>query len=133
MLEAEVPTSVATEVFSGLLLNAKPVFRLLRDDLLDDIFFVGMTQFGGLQMQRGLKKRSSISQEPQELKILLQGLQSLAIKRRRESIAVLENSELSRKKDCGPGKLDTGRRTLRDEKNFANLNYQIMSTLIYIL
>ena len=53
MLEAEVPTSVATEVFSGLLLNAKPVFRLLRDDLLDDIFFVGMTQFGGLQMLRG--------------------------------------------------------------------------------
>ena len=35
VLEAEVLTSVDTEVSSCLLLNAEPVFRRLRDDLLD--------------------------------------------------------------------------------------------------
>ena len=52
VLEAEVPTSVDTGVTSCLLLNAEPVFRRLRDDLLDDIFFVGMTQNGGIQIQK---------------------------------------------------------------------------------
>ena len=53
VLEVEVSTSVDNGVTSCLPLNAEPVFRRLRDDLLDDIFFVGMTQFGGLQMLRG--------------------------------------------------------------------------------
>ena len=35
VLEAEVLTSVDTGVSSCLLLNAEPVFRRLRDDLLD--------------------------------------------------------------------------------------------------
>ena len=52
VLEAEGPTSVDTGVTSCLLLNAEPVFRRLRDDLLDDIFFVGMTQNGGIQIQK---------------------------------------------------------------------------------
>ena len=53
VLEAEGPTSADAGVTSCLLVNAEPVFSRLRDDLLADIILVGMTQFGGLQMQRG--------------------------------------------------------------------------------
>ena len=53
VLEDEVPTSADAGVTSCLLVNAEPVFSRLRDDLLADIILVGMTQFGGLQMQRG--------------------------------------------------------------------------------
>ena len=53
VLEAEVPNSVDNGVTSCLPLNTVTVFKRLPDDLFDDIFFVGMTQFGGLQMQRG--------------------------------------------------------------------------------
>ena len=42
MLEDEGPTSADAGVTSCLLVNAKPVFRRLRDDLFDDIFLVGM-------------------------------------------------------------------------------------------
>ena len=52
VLEDEVPTSADAGVTSCLLVNAEPVFRRLRDDLLADILFVGMAQFGGLQLQR---------------------------------------------------------------------------------
>ena len=41
-----MPTSADTGVTFGLLLNAEPVFRRLRDDLLDDIFLVGMVYVG---------------------------------------------------------------------------------------
>ena len=54
VLEVEGPTSADAGVASCLLVNAEPVFRRLRDDLLaDKIFLVGMTHFCGLQMQRG--------------------------------------------------------------------------------
>ena len=52
VLEAEMPTTADTGVTSCLLLNAKPVFRWLRDDLLDEIFLVGMTQLAVFKMQR---------------------------------------------------------------------------------
>ena len=52
VLEAEVLTSVDTGVSSCLLLNAEPVFRRLRDDLLDEIFLVGMTESVVFKMQR---------------------------------------------------------------------------------
>ena len=45
MLEVEGPTSADAGVASCLLVNAQPVFRRLRDDLLDGkIFVVGMIQ-----------------------------------------------------------------------------------------
>ena len=52
VLEAEVLTSVDTGVSSCLLLNAEPVFRRLRDDLLDEIVLVGMTESVVFKMQR---------------------------------------------------------------------------------
>ena len=56
VLEVEVPTSVDNGVPSCLPLNSESVSRRLPNDLLDDIFFVSMTQVGGLQMQRGHRK-----------------------------------------------------------------------------
>ena len=48
VLEGEGPTSADAGVVSYLLVNAEPVFRRLRDDLLDGkIFVIGMTQGGG--------------------------------------------------------------------------------------
>ena len=48
VLEVEGPTSADAGVASCLLFNAEPVFRRLRDDLLDGkIFVIGMTQGGG--------------------------------------------------------------------------------------
>ena len=44
VLEVEEPTSVDAGVTSCLLVNAKPVFRRLRDDLLDGKIFDGMAR-----------------------------------------------------------------------------------------
>ena len=53
MLEVEGPTPADAGVASCLLVNAKPVFGRLRDDLLDGkIFVVGMTQGGGFKVQK---------------------------------------------------------------------------------
>ena len=53
VLEVEGPTSADAGVASCLLVNAEPVFRRLRDDLLDrKIFVVGMTQGCGFKVQK---------------------------------------------------------------------------------
>ena len=58
MLEIEGPTSVDTGITSCLLFNAEPVFRRLRDDLLEEMFLVGMTQMVVFKMQRLLDNAS---------------------------------------------------------------------------
>ena len=53
VLEIEGPTLADAGVASCLLVNAEPVFRRRRDDLLDGkIFVVGMTQGGGFKVQK---------------------------------------------------------------------------------
>ena len=44
VLEVEGPTSADAGVTSCLLVNAEPVFRCLRDDLFDMMFFDGMAR-----------------------------------------------------------------------------------------
>ena len=62
VLEIEGPTLADAGVASCLLVNAEPVFRRLRDDLLaDKIFLVGMTQVGGLQSAKRSVKSTSRS------------------------------------------------------------------------
>ena len=54
------PTSADAGVASCLLVNAEPVFRRLRNDLLDvKILEVGMTQGGGFKMQKRSVKSAS--------------------------------------------------------------------------
>ena len=53
MLEVEGPTSADAGVASSLLVNAEPVFRRLRDDLLaDKIFLDGMIRRGGNELPK---------------------------------------------------------------------------------
>ena len=52
MLEVEGPTSADAGVASCLLDNAEPVFRRLRDDLLDGKIFDGMIQRGGNELPK---------------------------------------------------------------------------------
>ena len=60
VLEVEGPTSADAGVASCLLFNAEPVFRRLRDDLLDvKIFVVGMTQGGDCKVQKRSVKNAS--------------------------------------------------------------------------
>ena len=60
VLEVEGPTSADAGVASCLLVNAEPVFRRLRDDLLDGkIFAVVMTQGGGFKVQERSVKNAS--------------------------------------------------------------------------
>ena len=54
MLKVEGPTSADAGVASCLLFDTEPVFRRLRDDLLDStIFVVGMRRLGGIELQKG--------------------------------------------------------------------------------
>ena len=53
MLEVKGPTSADAGVASCLLVNAEPVFRRLRDDLLDGKIFDGMIQRGGNELPKG--------------------------------------------------------------------------------
>ena len=53
VLEVEGPTSADAGVASCLLLNAEPVFRRLRDDLLDGKIFDGMIRRGGNELPKG--------------------------------------------------------------------------------
>ena len=56
VLEVEGPTSAYAGVASCLLFNSKPVFRRLRDDLLEGkILAVGMIQLGGFELQKRLR------------------------------------------------------------------------------
>ena len=56
VLEVEGPTSADAGVASCLLFNAEPVFRRLRDDLLEDkILAVGMIQLDGFELQKRLR------------------------------------------------------------------------------
>ena len=53
VLEVEGPTSADPGVASCLLANAEPVFRRLRDDLLDGkILEVGIIRGGGFELQK---------------------------------------------------------------------------------
>ena len=52
MLEVEGPTSADAGVASCLLFNAEPVFRRLRDDLLDSKILGGMIRRGGNELQK---------------------------------------------------------------------------------
>ena len=52
MLEVEGPTSADAGVASCLLVNAEPVFRRLRDDLLDGKIFDGMIRRGGNELPK---------------------------------------------------------------------------------
>ena len=61
VLEVEGPTSADAGVTSCLLINAETVLRRLCDDLMAEIFLVGMTQVGGLQSAKTVReKRFSI-------------------------------------------------------------------------
>ena len=75
VVEVEGPTSADAGVASYLLVNAEPVFRRLRDDLLDGkILEVGMIRGGGFEMQkrsvkvlldqRGTSRRNKGNREP---------------------------------------------------------------------
>ena len=55
VLKVEGPTSADAGVASCLLVNTEPVFRRLRDDLLDSKIFDGMIRFGGFELQKGLR------------------------------------------------------------------------------
>ena len=79
VLEVEGPTSADAGVASCLLVNAEPVFRRLRDDLLDrKIFVVGMTQGCGFKVQkRSVKSVSRSSRELQGATTILEKLQEL--------------------------------------------------------
>ena len=56
VLEVEGPTSADAGVASCLLFNAEPVFRRLRDDLLEGkILAVGMIRLGGFELQKRLR------------------------------------------------------------------------------
>ena len=59
VLEVEGPTSADAGVASCLLLNAKPVFRRLRDDLLAGKIFEGMTRRGWKRAAKALRGKSS--------------------------------------------------------------------------
>ena len=52
VLEVEEPTSADAGVASCLLLNAEPVFRCLRDDLLAGKIFEGMIRRGGNELPK---------------------------------------------------------------------------------
>ena len=54
VLEGEGPTSVDAGVASCLLFDTEPVFRRLRDDILEGkILQVGMRWLGGIELQKG--------------------------------------------------------------------------------
>ena len=53
VLEVVGPTSADAGVASCLLVNAEPVFRRLRDDLLDGKIFDGMIPRGGKELPKG--------------------------------------------------------------------------------
>ena len=56
VLEVEGPTSADAGVALCPLFNAEPVFRRLRDDLLEDkILAVGMIRLGGFELQKRLR------------------------------------------------------------------------------
>ena len=55
VLEVEGPTSADAGVASCLLVHAEPVFRRLRDDLLDGKIFDGMIRLGGFELQKRLR------------------------------------------------------------------------------
>ena len=60
VLEVEGPTSADAGVASCLLFDTEPVFRRLRNDLLDGkIFVVGMRQGGGFKVQKRSVKNAS--------------------------------------------------------------------------
>ena len=62
VLEVEGPTSADAGIASCLLLNAEPVFRCLRDDLLaGKIFTVGMIRPGGIELQKGAPWECSLN------------------------------------------------------------------------
>ena len=96
VLEVEGPTSADAGVASCLLVNAEPVFRRLRDDLLDrKIFVVGMTQGCGFKVQkRSVKSVSRSSRELQGATTILEKLQELQGKWRWASDRNSENSVL---------------------------------------
>ena len=53
VLEVEGPTSADAGVASCLLFNAEPVFRRLRNDLLEGkILAIGMIRSGGFELQK---------------------------------------------------------------------------------
>ena len=56
VLEVEGPISADAGVASCLLFNVEPVFRRLRDDLLEGkILAVGMIRLGGFGLQKRLR------------------------------------------------------------------------------
>ena len=93
-------------------MNTGPVFRRLHDDLFDDIFLCRHNTVRRSSNANG----SMISQELQQATTLLQNSKAWQEKRRRETDGGSGNSKLLRENDCGSGKLDTGRRTFRDER-----------------
>ena len=100
MLEVEGPTSADAGVASCLLFDTEPVFRRLRDDLLDGIVFVvGMRRLGGIELpKRGTWEYS----------------------RENGALAAHGNLELR-----GRQRRDTGRnRTILNGKNFLSNNHQ---------
>ena len=99
VLEVEGPTSADAGVASCQLVNAEPVFRRLRDDLLaDKIFLVGMTQVGGLQSAKwSVKSAARSSRKLQDTTTVLQKLQAWQEKRRWESDGKSGNSRLLRR------------------------------------
>ena len=59
VLEGEGPTSADAGIASCLLLNAEPVFRCLRDDLLAGKIFEGMIRRGWKRATKAIRGKSS--------------------------------------------------------------------------